>query len=156
MKNFNITVTINGNKEKFTVKANDTLLDVLRENGHTEVKHGCETGECGTCTVLMDQKSVRTCIMLAYKADGKTITTIRGLEQDGRLHPLQESFMENAAIQCGFCTPGMVLTAKELLDKNPVPTREEIRSALAGQLCRCVGYVKQIKAVEAAAKKMKK
>lgn len=134
------------------VKNNQTLLSVLRNDiGHTGVKEGCGKGECGACTVIMNGDSILSCMTLAPEADGKNITTIEGLEENGELHPLQKSFAEKGAVQCGFCTPGMILTAKAMLDKNPHPTREEIRHGINGNICRCTGYVKIVDAIEAVA-----
>ena len=139
------------NRRNFTVsvKPTDVLVDVLRDKlGLTGTKKSCGQGDCGACTVLMDGKAVNACLMLAMDAQGQEITTIEGLEgEDGTLHPLQEAFVENAAIQCGFCTPGMILSAKSLLDEIPHPTEEEVRQALSGNLCRCTGYAKIVQAV---------
>jgi carbon-monoxide dehydrogenase small subunit len=139
------------NRRNFTVsvKPTDILVDVLRDKlGLTGTKKSCGQGDCGACTVLMDGKTVNSCLMLAMDAQGQEITTIEGLErEDGTLHPLQEAFVENAAIQCGFCTPGMILSAKSLLDETPHPTEEEVRQALSGNLCRCTGYAKIVQTV---------
>jgi len=125
----------------------------LRDDlGLTGTKEGCGKGECGACTVLIDGKPVNSCLMFAYQANGSKVTTIEGLEENGELHPLQEAFVEEGAVQCGFCTPGMIMAAKAILDANPKPTREEIRQGISGNLCRCTGYVKIINAIEAAAK----
>jgi carbon-monoxide dehydrogenase small subunit len=146
------------NRRNFTVsvKPTDVLVDVLRDKlGLTGTKKSCGQGDCGACTVLMDGKAVNACLMLAMDAQGQEITTIEGLEgEDGTLHPLQEAFVENAAIQCGFCTPGMILSAKSLLDEIPHPTEEEVRQALSGNLCRCTGYAKIVQAVLDASGKM--
>jgi len=146
------------NRRNFTVsvKPTDVLVDVLRDKlGLTGTKKSCGQGDCGACTVLMDGKAVNACLMLAMDAQGQEITTIEGLEgEDGTLHPLQEAFVENAAIQCGFCTPGMILSAKSLLDEIPHPTEEEVRQALSGNLCRCTGYTKIVQAVLDASGKM--
>ena len=151
----NIKVNINGNPYDLNVQPNTLLLDLLRnELGLTGTKRGCETGECGACTVILDGVTVNSCMVLAVETNGKNVTTIEGLENNGQLHPLQESFMEEGASQCGFCTPGMILSAKALLDKNPNPTEEEIRMAISGNLCRCTGYTKIVKAIKAAAQKM--
>ncbi|NLE07706.1 MAG: (2Fe-2S)-binding protein [Dehalococcoidales bacterium] len=147
-----INVKVNGFDREILVKTNQTLLNALREDmGLTGVKEGCGKGECGACTVIMDGKSILSCMTLAVEADGKEITTIEGLATNGELHPLQKSFAEKGAIQCGFCTPGMIMTAKALLDKNPHPTREEIKHGINGNICRCTGYVKIIDAIEAVA-----
>ena len=131
-----------------------SLLDILREEiGLTGVKSGCEEGDCGACTVLVDGKAVNSCLMLGVQGQGKEIVTIEGLEGEKGLHPLQQAFVDNFAVQCGFCTPGMILSAKALLDKNPHPTEEEVRVALGGNLCRCTGYFKIVKAVLEAGEK---
>lgn len=146
-----IRVTVNEREVEVRVRPNQTLLEVLREEvGATEVKYGCGEGICGTCAVLLDGQSVNSCLMFAVQADGATVTTLMGLDGDDRpLHPLQERFLEHGASQCGFCTPGMVLTAFEFVRDHPDPSREEIREALAGNLCRCTGYTKIVDAVEA-------
>jgi carbon-monoxide dehydrogenase small subunit len=131
------------------------IAEVLRDELHlTGTKQSCSEGACGTCTVLLDGAPVRSCLLLAADVEGKEITTIEGLAGNGRLHPIQEAFVEHYAIQCGFCTPGMILTAKALLDKNPHPTEEEIRSAISGNICRCTGYRRIIAAIGKAAEKM--
>lgn len=150
-----INLKINEEDYKFNVKSNTLLLDLIRnEIGLTGTKRGCDTGECGACTVLIDGIAVNSCLVLAVEVDGKKITTIEGLSNNGQLHPLQEAFIEEGAVQCGFCTPGMILSAKALLDKNPTPTEEEIKVAIAGNLCRCTGYTKIIKAIISVADKM--
>jgi len=149
-----IKLKVNGTPYEVFVEPWKTLLDVLREEiGLTGVKSGCEEGECGACTVLVDGKAVNSCLLLAPQAQGKEIVTIEGLEGEEGLHPLQQAFVEHFAVQCGFCTPGMILSAKALLDKTPHPTEEEVRVALSGNLCRCTGYVKIVEAVLAAGKK---
>ncbi|MEM3452204.1 MAG: (2Fe-2S)-binding protein [Candidatus Hadarchaeum sp.] len=155
MKKYPLEFKVNGKKYSVEVKPNMTLLRLLRSLGFTEVKSGCEKGDCGTCAVLMDGEPVNSCLTLALQAQGKEITTVKGLGTMEKLHPIQEAFVKYGAIQCGFCTPGMVITAKAFLDKNPNPTREEIREAISGNLCRCTGYQKIVDAIEAAAKKMK-
>lgn len=145
------------NSEHYEVNADPerTLLDVLREDLRlTGTKRGCDIGVCGTCTVLIDGRPKRACIVKMSSVGESHITTIEGISKDGKLHPIQQAFIDCGAIQCGFCTPGMVLTAKALLDKNPNPTREEIRKALAANLCRCTGYQQIVDAVETAAKRM--
>ena len=141
---------------KRTVRASMTLLDFLREElGMKGTKKGCDSGQCGACTIIMDGKPINACLVLATQADGKEILTIEGLSSGKRLHPLQEAFAEEGAVQCGFCTPGMILSAKALLDDKKDPSEEEIREALSGNLCRCTGYVKIIKAVQKAATTMR-
>ena len=133
-------------------KATDTLLDVLREKlGVVSPKRGCDTGECGTCTVILNGEPVRACLTIALTVEGKKVETLEGLTQDGKMHPLQEAFHEHYAAQCGFCTPGMVMSAKALLDKKPKPSREEIVEAISGNLCRCGCYNEIVEAVEAVA-----
>lgn len=142
---------VNGISCHLLVDAHRTLLEVIRDEiGLTGTKNGCEQGECGACTVLLDGDPVNSCLVLAHEADGHEIITIEGLAEGTELHPVQRAFVETGAIQCGFCTPGMVLSAKALLDRHPDPSREEILDGLKGNLCRCTGYVKIIEAVEAA------
>ena len=144
-----IHLLVNGEEHAVMVEDRDMLLDVLRDRLFlTGTKEGCGTGECGACTVLVDGKPVLACLMLAINAPGKKITTIEGLAVDGKLSPLQQAFVEYGAVQCGFCSPGMILSATALLSKNPSPTREEIQKALEGNLCRCTGYNKIVEAVE--------
>jgi len=144
-----ICITINGKKYELAVASNMTLADLLREELLlTGTKKGCEMGECGTCTVIMNGRAVNSCLVLAVQAAGKEITTVEGLETEDGLHPLQEKFIENGAIQCGFCTSGMLLSAKTLLDKNPHPTEKEIRTAISGNLCRCTGYQKIVESIK--------
>ncbi len=140
---------VNGMEYKIEVEPRRTLLELIREDLElTGTKEGCSLGECGTCTVLLDGRPIKSCITLAVQANGREVTTIEGLEgSDGTLHPLQQAFMEHGAIQCGFCTPGMVLSAKALLDENPKPTEMEVRQAIAGNLCRCTGYQKIVEAI---------
>lgn len=146
-----IKLTINGEIYELLVEPNELLLDVLRNRlDLTGTKEGCGTGDCGACTVIVDGKSVNSCLMLAIEADGKEILTIEGLAKNGELDPIQKAFVNEGAIQCGFCTPGVVLSAKSLLDENPHPTEEEIKIWIAGNLCRCTGYVKIIKAIQIA------
>jgi aerobic-type carbon monoxide dehydrogenase small subunit (CoxS/CutS family) len=145
-----ISLLVNGRERELWVGANRSLLDVLRtEGGATEVKLGCGEGVCGTCTVLLDGEPVNACLVFAVQADGASVTTVRGLAPDGELHALQRSFLEHAGSQCGFCTPGMILTAHWYLERRPDAGREEIRAALAGNLCRCTGYTNILDAVEA-------
>ena len=144
-----IHLTINDKEYDVAVEPNETLVDVLRYRlGLTGPKKGCGMGDCGSCTVIMDGDAVNSCLVLGVQADQRKITTIEGLETDGELHPVQKAFIEHGAIQCGFCSSGMLLSAKNLLDKNPKPTEVEIRSALSGNLCRCTGYQKIIEAVK--------
>lgn len=146
-----LTLSINGSVYRVKVPENKTLLDTLREDlGLTGTKKGCDQGECGACTVLLDGLPVSSCLVLAADCEGKEITTVEGLARNGTLDALQESFIRHGAIQCGFCTPGMLLTAKFLLREIPQPTEEEIRTYLAGNICRCTGYVKIIEAIKAA------
>jgi carbon-monoxide dehydrogenase small subunit len=133
-----------------------TLLEVLREDlSLTGTKHGCELGECGTCTVLVDGRAVLSCLVLGLDVEGRHVTTVEGMAEEGRLHPLQDTFADLGAAQCGYCTPGFLLVAKELLQVNPEPSREEIKEALSGNLCRCTGYIKIYEAVELAAARMR-
>ena len=146
-----LELNVNGKVLTISVLPQKTLLEVLREDlGLTGTKEGCSEGECGVCTVLLDGLPVRSCLLLAVDVRGRKITTIEGLAQGDKLHPLQTAFVEQGAIQCGFCTPGMILCAKALLDQNPSPSEEEIRVGLSGNLCRCTGYIKIFKAVQAA------
>ena len=147
-----VSFKLNGRSYALEVDAKDLLLNVIRESlGLTGTKRGCENGECGACTVLIDGKAENSCLVLAVTADGRDILTIEGLSDGVTLHPLQQAFVDNAAVQCGFCAPGMLLSAKALLDGNPNPSEHEIREAIAGNLCRCSGYVKIVKAVRQAA-----
>lgn len=150
-----ITVTVNGIPYEATVESRLLLADFLRDHlGYVGVHVGCEHGVCGACTVFLDGQTVRSCLLFAVQADGCQIMTVEGLAQDGNLHPLQEAFREKQAIQCGFCTPGMLLRAYELLQQNPHPTRDEIREAIAGNLCRCTGYQFIVEAIQAAAERL--
>ena len=147
-----ISFTINGFEETHEVPSNKTLLTFLREQlNFTGVKSGCDAGECGACTVLMDGEPVNACLVLAAEVDGVNIRTVEGLESDGQLDPLQKAFIELTGTQCGFCTPGVLLQARALLDRNPDPTKDEIKSALRGNLCRCTGYTRIIEAIQAVA-----
>ena len=148
-----IQLKVNGRAYQMDVEPTRTLLQVIRENlGLTGTKSGCERGECGACTVLLDGLAVNACLLPAMEADGKEVVTIEGLARDGQLHPLQKNFVELGAIQCGYCTPGMILTAKALLERNPHPTEGEVRKEIAGNYCRCTGYDKIVEAILAAAK----
>ena len=152
-----INLKINGEPYQLNVKPNILLLDLIREDiGLTGTKRGCETGECGACTVILDGKPVNSCLVLAVEANGRNVITIEGLSKDNKLHPLQEAFIEEGAVQCGFCTPGMLLSAKALLDVDSNPKEEEIKKAIAGNLCRCTGYTKIMKAIISAAEKIKR
>jgi carbon-monoxide dehydrogenase small subunit len=149
-----IKLTVNGTLYELGVQSWETLVEVIRDNlGLTGTKEGCGLGECGACTVIMDGKPVNSCLVLAVEADGKQITTIEGLA-DGKLHPLQEAFVEEGGMQCGFCTPGMIMSAKALLDENPDPDDDEIKRGIAGNICRCTGYAKIVASIKAAAKTM--
>jgi carbon-monoxide dehydrogenase small subunit len=151
-----LTLTVNGVTYTITVEPNRTLVDVLRDVlGLTGTKKSCNEGECGACTVLMDGAPVASCLVLAVDADKKRITTIEGLANGEELHPLQVAFVQNGGIQCGFCTPGMIMSAKALLDRNPDPTPLAVRTAIAGNLCRCTGYQQIVDSVMAAAKAMR-
>jgi|SRR5918912_536768 carbon-monoxide dehydrogenase small subunit len=151
-----IEFTLNGERTEVAFAPHKTLLEVLREDlGLTGTKHGCELGECGTCAVLVDGRSILSCLALGLDMEGREVTTIEGMAEGGRLHPLQETFADTGAAQCGYCTPGFLLVAKELLNSNPRPTREEIKEALSGNLCRCTGYIKIYEAVELAAARMR-
>jgi carbon-monoxide dehydrogenase small subunit len=148
---------VNGRSYEVIIEPHMLLVDVLREKiGLTGTKYACGTGDCGACTVLVDRKPVLSCLTLAVTTRGKNILTIEGVAEGATLHPIQQAFVDKGAVQCGFCTPGMVLSAKALLEENPKPTRDEIKRALAGNLCRCTGYVKIVDAVEAAAERMGK
>ncbi|HUV74004.1 MAG TPA: (2Fe-2S)-binding protein [Anaerolineae bacterium] len=147
-----IRLRVNGEEHDVVVSPNETLVEVLRERLElTGTKMGCGEGACGTCTVLLDGKPVRSCLTLAVEVQGKVIVTIEGLAEGGELHPVQKAFIEHGAIQCGFCSPAMILTSKALLEENPHPTEEEVRSAISGQVCRCTGYAKIVEAILAAA-----
>lgn len=153
-----IELDINGRIYEVPVEPRDLLVDVIRKKvGLTGTKKGCGQGDCGACTVIIDGKAVLSCLTLAITCQGKKITTIEGLvAEDGRLHPIQQSFVDHGAVQCGFCTPGMILSSKALLDSNPNPGKEKIKRAIAGNLCRCTGYKKIVEAIEAASETMSK
>ena len=151
-----VSSTINGDKIEFACEPNETLLDALRDRvGLTGVKEGCGTGDCGACSIMLDGALVCSCLVLGAEAEGRAVETVEGMSDGDKLHPLQEKFLQHAALQCGICTPGFLIAAKALLDKNPDPTETEIRYALAGNLCRCTGYDKIVRAVQATAKSMK-
>ncbi|MBT4160632.1 MAG: (2Fe-2S)-binding protein [Gammaproteobacteria bacterium] len=152
-----VSTTVNGDPVQFACPTDESLLNVLRDQlGLTGAKEGCGTGDCGACSVTLDGRLVCSCLVLGVEAEGREISTIEGMADGDKLHPLQQQFIDNAALQCGVCTPGFLVAAKALLDKNPSPTEEEIRYALAGNLCRCTGYDKIVRAVQAAAKDMRK
>jgi len=151
-----IQLTINGETVETAVEPNRTLLQLLRDDlGLTGTKHGCGLGDCGACTVILDGKPVNSCLVLAVQAQGREVLTIEGLAENGKLHPIQQAFVDKGAIQCGFCSPGMILAAKALLDDNPQPTELEIRTAISGNLCRCTGYQKIVEAIQEAAGSLK-
>ena len=147
---------LNGEAAEVAFAPHKTLLEVLREDlALTGTKHGCELGECGTCTVLVDGRSILSCLMLGLDAEGREVETIEGMAVDGKLHPLQDTFADLGAAQCGYCSPGFLLAAKELIEKSPSPSRDEIKEALSGNLCRCTGYIKIYEAVELAAARLR-
>ena len=151
-----LKLTVNGESYQLMIEPNTLLIDVLnRELSWTGPKRGCDSSSCGACTIILDGKAVRSCSILAVQANGREITTIEGLADGGKLHPLQQAFIDYGAVQCGFCTPGQIMSAKALLDENPTPTEDEVREALRGNLCRCTGYVKIVEAVLAAKEKIK-
>ncbi|RWC26884.1 (2Fe-2S)-binding protein [Mesorhizobium sp.] len=151
-----VTTTINGDAIEYLCQPDETLLDVLRDRlGLTGAKEGCGTGDCGACSIILDDRLVCSCLVLGAEAEGRRVETIEGMAQGDTLHPLQQKFLEHAALQCGICTPGFLVAAKDLLAKNPDPTEEEIRFGLAGNLCRCTGYDKIVRAVQDAASVMK-
>lgn len=155
MSRHHISVTVNGNKHEADVDSRMLLVHFIRETlGLTGTHIGCDTSDCGACTVILDGKAVKSCTVLAVQADGKALLTVEGLAKDGRLHPVQEGFLEKHSLQCGFCTPGMLMASYWLLQRKPNPTEEEIREVISGNLCRCTGYVKIVEAVQYAAKKM--
>jgi carbon-monoxide dehydrogenase small subunit len=152
MSKHHVSTTINGEPVEYLCETQQTLLDVLRNELHlTGSKEGCASGDCGACSVIMDGKVVCSCLVLGVEAEGQTVTTVEGIAQGDHLHPVQQRFLEYAALQCGFCTPGFIVATKALLDENPNPTETEIRYWLAGNLCRCTGYDKIVRAVQAAA-----
>ena len=151
-----VSTTINGDSVDFACEADETLLDALRNRvGLTGAKEGCGTGDCGACSVMLDGRLVCSCLVLGAEAQGREIETVEGMADGMKLHPLQQKFLDHGALQCGVCTPGFLVAAKALLDKNPDPTEEEIRFGLAGNLCRCTGYDKIVRAVQDAAKEMR-
>ncbi len=157
MTGVHVSTSINGDPVEYVCPADESLLDVLRDRvGLTGVKEGCGTGDCGACSITLDGTLVCACLVLGAEAEDRKITTIEGMADGEKLHPLQRRFIDNAALQCGVCTPGFLIAAKSLLDDNPDPTVEEIRYALAGNLCRCTGYDKIVRAVQAAAKDLRR
>jgi carbon-monoxide dehydrogenase small subunit len=149
MNKIHINTKINNKKYALTISPNQSLLDLLRDElGFTGTKRGCEVGECGACTVLIDGEAVNSCLVLAPQIDDKEILTVEGLMENEKLHPLQQSFMDHDAAHCGYCTPGMLMSAEQLLNENPSPTEEEIRTAISGNLCRCSGYVQIVDAIK--------
>ncbi len=156
MSKIHVTTTVNDETREFLCDSTDTLMDALRDRlGLTGVKEGCASGDCGACSVELDGRLVCSCLVLAAEAEGKTVDTIEGMADGDKLHPLQQHFLDGAALQCGICTPGFLIAAKALLEKNPDPTETEIRYYLAGNLCRCTGYDKIIRAVQSAAAEMR-
>ncbi len=157
MSKIHVSTTINGDASEFLCEPDETLLDVLRDHlGLTGAKEGCGTGDCGACSVTVDGRLVCACLVLGAEADGRKITTIEGMADGEKLHPLQQKFLDHAALQCGICTPGFLVAAKALLDRNPNPTETEVRYWLAGNLCRCTGYDKIVRAVLDTAKEMRR
>jgi aerobic-type carbon monoxide dehydrogenase small subunit (CoxS/CutS family) len=147
---------LNGEMREVEAEVSSSLLDVLRDNlGLTGTKHGCGKGECGACTVIVDGKAVNSCLFPIMKAEGAVILTVEGLQNGGELHPIQQAFIDKGAVQCGYCTPGMLLSAKALLDENPSPTRDDVKAAIGGNICRCTGYVKIEEAILSAAEAIK-
>ncbi len=154
---YEIEMTVNDNAYELSVEPRKTLLAVLRDRlGLTGTKEGCSTGDCGACTVLMDGQPVTSCLVLAMQANGREITTVEGISEGGKLHPIQEAMVDLGGLQCGFCTPGIIVSGFALLNDRPDPTEDEIRRALAGNLCRCTGYTKVVEAMRGAAKEMRK
>jgi len=157
MKKVEIEFTINGKKRRLSIKPNDLLINIIRDDLYlTGSKYGCGIGECGTCTVLLNDKPILYCLTLAATVDGKEITTIEGLAKEDTLHPMQRAFLENGAVQCGFCTPGMILTATALLKENTNPTEDEIKDYMRGNICRCTGYIQIVKAIKFCAEEQNK
>ena len=156
MKTVTITTTVNGERFTRSVPVNMTLVEFIRDELHLNgTKEGCDEGECGACTILFDGHPFNSCLVLAAEADGHEITTIEGMAHDGRLHPIQQAFLEVGAVQCGYCTPGMILSAKAVLDEFPAPTEAQIRTGIEGNICRCTGYNRIVSAIQLAAKKIR-
>ena len=154
MPKLSLRLRVNGEPYDLEVEPHRTLLEVVRDDLHlTGAKEGCGTGDCGACSMIVDGRLVTSCLLLAPEANGADVLTIEGLARDGRLHPLQQAFLDHGAVQCGFCIPGMILAAKCLLDRNPRPSEEDIRHAIVGNLCRCTGYTKIVQAIAAAAER---
>lgn len=152
MSKLSLSLRVNGEPYELEVEPHRTLLEVVRDDLRLAgAKEGCGTGDCGACSMIVDGRLVTSCLLLAVEADGADVVTIEGLARDGKLHPIQQAFLDQGAVQCGFCTPGMILAAKCLLDQNPHPSEEEVRHAIAGNLCRCTGYTKIVQAIAAAA-----
>jgi len=150
-----IRLTINGTPREAEIAPDEKLLDLLRREGCLGVKYGCGRGECGTCTVILDGRAVKSCITFAAQTDGRSVVTIEGIGRPGHLHPIQEAILDHGAVQCGYCTSGLICSAKALLDENPDPTEEEVRQAIKGNLCRCTGYEKYVAAILDAAGRMR-
>ncbi len=155
MSEIELKLKVNGEEKCWSILPGDRLSQVLRREGYLSVKVGCSTGDCGTCTVLLDGKPVLSCLMLAAQAEGCEVTTVEALSDSKALHPLQEAFLDEGAVQCGFCIPGMVLTAKALIEENPSPSEDEIRHAISGNLCRCTGYENPVRAIQRVVKEGK-
>lgn len=151
-----IEFKINGVLKRFETSPGEILLDLLRREGYKSVKRGCETGECGACSIILDGKLAKSCLLFAPQVSGHNIITLEGLANSGELQPIQQAFLDEGAVQCGFCTPGMILAAKVLLDRTPHPSEEEIKEAISGNLCRCTGYVKIIRAIKKAGETLNK
>jgi carbon-monoxide dehydrogenase small subunit len=156
MSDYEIQLVVNSKSETITVEGGETLLRALRRIGYVDVKLSCEGGDCGACAVLLDGVAVNACLVFAAQADGCEVTTVRGIGTENNLHPIQRQIIEKGGVQCGFCTPGIIVSAKALIDENPDPTREDIQRGLAGNLCRCTGYKKIFEAVAAAAEEIRK
>jgi aerobic-type carbon monoxide dehydrogenase small subunit (CoxS/CutS family) len=153
MKTYSLTMTLNGQEVTLEIKPSDLLAYVLRDKlGLTGTKIGCDEGECGACTVILDGQAVDSCLLPAMKADGCEVVTVEGLAKGGELDPLQQAFIDKGAVQCGYCTPGLLMSARALLDENPHPSEQEVKDAIAGNLCRCTGYLKIVEAIKEAAR----